>query len=515
MDEHVPSLPTEAASDQVEITDLDPQDIPLSPVARRIHRLLRPRPGTSRRRSGPLPFYGLALALVSTLIAAVAWPWLTPQQPLTSRPPLPQKTGIAPSLSLITSGQQVYLQAPDGEVLAEQTSNGHLLWRRRLGVSPDCATGESSFICLATPAGRTILQVFDAHSGHLLWSRQIAASQAAPALQVDGGLIYVSTRDGWLEVLRATDGVQVWSYHYASDGARPLPEFLMLEQGIAVIRTANGVSHLLRTSDGRELLQYIGDGGTPRVDRGIIYLFPGFHTIDETDGTLLALSAADGRLLWRETVRANTDWAPVEIEGTVYAGSPDGAMLAFAGLSGRQTWVYRTDQPVIGTPTGQQGRLYALLQDGSLVALRASDGRQLWRTRMTPFAHFASYTPQLVNGQLFLSRFTSRGSIIYTVQASDGRLRWFHDVGSDDALHAPVVFDDIVYLLQNDGSLDAWRTSDGVHIWRYTTPTNPIEEIRNETRTATLYLLTFYNSLVVLQSRSGRLLWKMGPFAEP
>lgn len=517
MDEQVPSSSTETASNQVQISDLDPQDFPLSPAARRIHHLLRSRTGRVSRRYGSLLFCGLALVLVCTLVAAVAWPWIVAQKSVISAPPSPGKTGIAPSLSLIPAGQQVYVQAPSGDVLAEQTSDGHLLWRRQLGSGSDCEAGEHIFVCLVPLRDGTALQVLNAQDGHLLWSRQIAASQAAPALQVDHGLLYVSTRDGWLEVLRAADGRQVWSYHYARNIARPLPEFLTLEQDIAVIKTSDGVSHLLRASDGSELLQYIGDGGMPQVDRGIIYLSLGFHTIDETDGTLLALREVDDQVLWRETLRTNTDWAPVEIEGTVYAGSSDGAILAFAGIDGRRTWVYRTDQPVIGAPTGQDGRLYALLQDGSLLALRASDGRQLWRTQIAPFARFSSYTPQLSGGQLFLSRFTSRGSVVYTIQASDGSIRWFHDVGSDDALHAPVVFHDIVYLLQNDGSLDAWRISDGAHIWRYTTPANPIEEIRNEQRTGTgiLYLLAFYNSLVVLQSSNGRLLWHLGPFAEP
>jgi outer membrane protein assembly factor BamB len=516
MDEPLPS-PSPEAVDQVEISDLDPQDVPLSPVARRIQHLLSPRTARGRRWSGPLLSCALALVLVCTLLAVVAWPWLPAQKPVPGAPLPSGKTGIAPSLSLIPAGPLVYVQAPDGDILAEQASDGHLLWHRGLGSSPDCTTGTHIFVCLATRRESTALQVLNAQDGHVLWSRQIAASQAAPALQVDQGLIYVSTRDGWLQVLRAADGTPLWSYRYARESARPLSEFLTLEQDIAVIRTPDGVSHLLRTSDGSELLHYISDGGLPRVDQGIIYLALGFHTSDETDGTLLALREADGQLLWRETVRASADWAPVEIAGTVYVGSPDGAILAFAGRDGTRTWVYRADQPVIGAPTGQQGRLYALLQDGGLVALRAADGRQLWRTQIAPFARFSSYTPQLAADQLFLSRFTSRGSIVYTVRASDGSIRWFHDVGSDDALHAPVVFHDIVYLLQNDGSLDAWRISDGAHVWRYTTPTNPIEQIRNEQRTGTgiLYLLTFYNSLVVLHSSDGHLLWRLGPFAEP
>jgi outer membrane protein assembly factor BamB len=511
MDEQqTPLHATDPARDPVEISDLDAREFPLPPLARRIHRLLRLPAISASARS--LLFCGLALTLIGALVAVVGWPWLSVQRPEVSRKPAPATVGIAPPLELLPAGPLVYVQAPDGDVLAERADNGHLLWRRPLGASSDCATGEHLLVCLVILKDGTALQALDALDGRLRWSRPLAASAAAPALLVAGNLIYASTRDGWLEVLRAADGARLWNYHYART-ARPLPEFLTIVQNLAMVRTSDGVSHLLRIADGSEIFQYIGDGGVPQLDQGILYLSTGFHAIAETDGTLLALRAADGRLLWRQTLRSNANWAPVEIEGTVYAGSPDGAILAFAGTNGRRIWTYRADQPVIGAPTGQHGRLYALLQDGSLVAVRAADGRQRWHTRIAPFARFVSYTPLLSGERLFLSRFTSRGSLIYSVQITDGSIRWFHDVGSDDALHAPVLLPDIVYLLQNDGSLDAWRASDGAHLWRYTTPTNPIEEIHHQQ--GLLYLLTFYNSLVTLQSSDGRLLWRLGPFADP
>ncbi len=117
-----------------------------------------------------------------------------------------------------------------------------------------------------------------------------------------------------------------------------------------------------------------------------------------------------------------------------------------------------------------------------------------------------------MNGQLFLNRFVSRGSVVYSLRASDGSILWSHDMGSDEALHAPVLFAGIFYLLQNDGSLDAWRASDGAHVWHYPAPADPIQEILGQEREGTLYLLTFYNAIVALHSSDGRTLWRLGPF---
>ena len=512
MDNHTPLPPLEPDDRQIEISDLDPREFPLSPVSGRIYRLLRFRPRWIGTWRGSVLFYGLALLLVCVLIALVNWPWPISQKQARSIPS-GGSTGIAPSPALVLAGQVVYIQTPDGSVLAERAGDGHLLWRKHLGNPMDCGADGQLLSCLVTLKEGTSLQTLSEQDGHVLWSQRIAASPAVPSLLVQDGQIYVGTSDGWLEAWRAADGRRLWSYRYTRGLARPLPDVLTVEQDLALVRTPDGVSHLLRTSDGSEIMQYVGDGDLPHIDHGIIYLILGFHTLDETDGTLQALSEADGRLLWRETLRTNQNWAPVEIEGTVYAGSPDGELLAFRGTDGARIWSYRAEQAVIGAPTGEDGRVYALLQDGSLVALRARDGTVLWRTRIASFAGFSSYTPLLAGGQLFLKRFVSRGSVVYSVRASDGSILWFHDMGSDDALHAPVLFSNIFYLLQNDGSLDVWRADDGAHLWRYPAASDPVEEIVGEEGAGILYLLTFSNSVVALQSSDGRMLWRTGPFA--
>lgn len=512
MNNHTPLHPQEPDDRQVEISDLDPREFPLSPVSGRIYRTLRLRPRWLGTRPGSVLFCGLALFLACVLIALVSWPWPFVQKQAASGPPA-RSTGIAPSPALVLADQVVYIQIPGGSVMAERAGDGYLLWRKRLGRETDCSADGQLLACLVMLKASISLQVLSAQDGRLLWSRSIAASEAVPSLLLAGGQVYVGTRDGWIEAFRAGDGWALWRYRYARSLARSLSNIFTVEENIAILKTPDGISHLLRTSDGAELMQYIGDGDLPQVDKGIIYFFIGFHSLGETDGTLQALRETDGRLLWRETLRANQNWAPVEIEGTVYAGSPDGAILALRGSDGRRMWLYKAEQPVIGAPTGGHGRLYALLQDGSLAALRTGDGSLLWRTRIASFARFSSYSPLLKGGQLFLSRFVSRGSVVYSVRAIDGRILWFHDVGSDDTLHGPVLFAGIFYLLQNDGSLDAWRASDGVHAWRYPTPSDPIQEILGEENEGILYLLTFYNSVIALQSSDGRILWRLGPFA--
>ena len=168
--------------------------------------------------------------------------------------------------------------------------------------------------------------------------------------------------------------------------------------------------------------------------------------------------------------------------------------------------MYRAQSPVVGAPTGQDGRIYAFLLDGSLVALRAEDGARLWQTRIDAFAHILGYTPMLAGNQLFLSNLAPWGNVVYALRASDGSILWHHEMGSDDPLHSPMLFDGIFYLSQNDGSLDAWHAGNGFHLWHYLPPF-PTDWIWPDAPSGLLYVKALNGSLTVLQANNGKALW--------
>jgi outer membrane protein assembly factor BamB len=492
----------EPAEDQVEFSDLDSSEFPSSPFAQGLARALER--GIWSRKT--LVLSG-AMIVVLALILAAQLPRPASQHPASDHGIVTTANQLP--LAFFPAGQMIYIRAPDNTVTAYHSSDGRALWRVKLaGFVNMSATDQALYYVLQMKTGG-LLAALDARDGRLLWSQAIPLPGPVPSLLVKDGTIYTSTRDGWLETFRASDGKKLWTYHYAQSTSLPLDQLLAVEQGLAIVESPGGVSHILRASDGTEIIQYVANAGPPLVDAGILYLFLGFglNAPGDSDGTIQALSTSDGKLLWQYTMRGNENWSPVEIAGTVYAGSSDGALLAFRGTDGRRIWTYRARNPVIGAPTGQNGRVYALLLDGTLVALRATDGALLWKTHIAAFAHSPGYTPILAGHQLFLSNLAAWGNVVYALRSSDGSLLWHHDMGSDNPLHAPTLFNGIFYLSQNDGSLDAWRASDGVHLWHYV-PQFPTDWIWPETTGNLLYVKALNGSLTVLQASNGTVLWR-------
>lgn len=489
---------------QVEVSDLDPGEFPRSVLAQRLAGVLDGGLRGVRSRRGL--FLCALMAVVLVVVLANQLPGPASQK--TAGDSGRAATVDQPSLALFPSGQIAYVQAPDNTVTAYRSSDGHVLWRRKLASAAAMSATSQALYCVFFFQRGGLLEALDARNGGILWSQALPSPGSVPSLLVKDGTVYTGTQDGWLEARRTSDGKKLWRYRFAQDVLLPLDHMLVVKQGMVLIEAPGGVNTLLRASDGREILKYIANAGPPPVDGGIVYLFLGLgpDTPGESDGTIQALRTDDGKLLWQYTLRGSEDWSPVEIAGTVYAGAVDGSLLAFQGTNGRQLWTYRAQRPVIGAPTGQDGRVYALLQDGTVVALRAQDGARLWQTRIDAFAHILGYTPILEGGQLFLSDLAAWGNVVYALRASDGSVLWHHEMGSDDPLHAPVLFDGIFYLSQNDGSLDAWRASDGVHLWRYLPPF-PTDWIWPEATSGLLYVKSLNGLLTILQASTGVVRW--------
>jgi len=110
----------------------------------------------------------------------------------------------------------------------------------------------------------------------------------------------------------------------------------------------------------------------------------------------------------------------------------------------------------------------------TLSATRISDHTPLWSVRTD-----AIYTSSLllVNGVLYLGTWwDSTGAFdphihaIYAFSASDGALRWKHNLASQPN-GPPVARDGVIYVFAGQTAL-ALRASDGVTIWQAPTPTS-------------------------------------------
>lgn len=247
--------------------------------------------------------------------------------------------------------------------------------------------------------------------------------------------------------------------------------------------------------------------GAPTVANENLY-------VTTQDSQLLALNPADGAIRWQATGTLETAGvfgtaAPAAAAGTVVAGFSSGELTAYRYENGRVLWQDALSRTSISTavstlsdidaePVIDNGRVYSIGQGGRMVALELNTGQRVWEinvagiatpwvigewifvvtdqaqllaiARSTGRVKWMTQLPRwrdekdkkgplnyvgpiLAGGRLILAN--NRGSITY-VNPTDGAVLGTQDTKSGIAL-SPVVANNTLYILHNDGTLTAWR----------------------------------------------------------
>ncbi|HEX6269333.1 MAG TPA: PQQ-binding-like beta-propeller repeat protein [Anaerolineales bacterium] len=98
-----------------------------------------------------------------------------------------------------------------------------------------------------------------------------------------------------------------------------------------------------------------------------------------TRGSLHALDAGDGSLLWSYDHNGHTPSTPTIADGIVYFGSEDYNIYAVDALEGNLLWDYTTEGHVRSTPAVHEDMVFVNSQDGHLYALDAANGMLEWQ----------------------------------------------------------------------------------------------------------------------------------------
>lgn len=191
------------------------------------------------------------------------------------------------------------------------------------------------------------------------WKVTVGDGVATPALV--GDRVFVFSRQNDNEVTRALDlasGKVLWEDKYPA----------------AVVRGPAG--------------SFSGPRASPAVSEdGKIVVTIGVH------GTVSALSADDGKLLWRKTdgsagePRFSVASSPLIVgDGTVVAqfgGSSRGGIVAYDLATGAERWKWTGESPAYASPalmTIGDVRLVIAETEQSILAVRTSDGKAVWKS---------------------------------------------------------------------------------------------------------------------------------------
>jgi len=169
------------------------------------------------------------------------------------------------------------------------------------------------------------------------------------------------------------------------------------------------------------------------------------------DGTVDALSASDGRTLWRFRTGAAVKSGAAFAGGTLYVGSYDGSLYALDAAHGTLRWSTRVDARFYATPAVADGRVVAATTDGVVHAFAAAGGRELWSRSIGRFSYSAA---ALADGSVFVGSYDHH---LYALDARTGGVLWRAEAPGPVS-GAPTALGGLVYF-SSCGSCSAYESN--------------------------------------------------------
>ena len=155
------------------------------------------------------------------------------------------------------------------------------------------------------------------------------------------------------------------------------------------------------------------------------------------DNQIIALNAADGKQLWNEGgSSAQTGIfgvaSPAAAQGTVIAGYSSGELIAYRYENGRSLWADALARTSISTEVGaltdidadpiiDGGRVYALGQGGRMAAYELVTGQRIWELNLAGIS-----TPAIAGEWIFTLTDDAR---LWAIARGNGKVRWISELG--------------------------------------------------------------------------------------
>ncbi|MCE9522316.1 MAG: PQQ-like beta-propeller repeat protein [Alphaproteobacteria bacterium] len=337
----------------------------------------------------------------------------------------------------------------------------------RLTASPVISGGK-----IFTLDSEVNVSAFDAKSGDRLWNVDLtpededAEDGFGGGIAFDGGRLFVSTGFGFVAALDAATGKEVWR----RTTTVPFRAAPVVNGGRVFVATQENQMLALAADDGRVLWDHRGIaesagilGSNSAAVSGDLVVVP------YTSGELFALNVRNGKAAWSDTLArtggltplsalADISGRPVIDRGLVFANSHAGRLVAIDIRTGERVWtidVGGTQRPwVVGD------YVYVITDDARVLCVRRADGRIRWIHQLDAFRNPDSRTgPITWSGPVLASdRLIAVSSEGYAVSISPytGEALGQIDI-PDKAFIAPIVADNMVYVLTDDARLTALK----------------------------------------------------------
>ncbi len=304
------------------------------------------------------------------------------------------------------------------------------------------------------------------------WHVETGQPATSPAI-VDG-VVYFFSDDGFFYAVAAEDGEKRWREPFEGlSGGTPAVVDGLVYVGSFTDDGERGTLYALEAATGEVIWRVDGAGV-----RGSVNVADGNVTVIRHDGVLSALDAATGWDVWRIEIgdAGAANLVPAIADGVVYApGAHRGqaTMLAISADVDEILWF--VDLPRINelntTPAVANGFVFVgainwetTPESPYLLALDATTGKEAW----TISANSHAAIPAVADGVVYHGGGDDAGGMLAAIDTETGRPRW--ELGSESfksRIVGPVVAGDTVYAGSRDGTLYAVAATTGDERWRF------------------------------------------------
>lgn len=332
----------------------------------------------------------------------------------------------------VVAGGRVYTM--DSRALVAATGlNGAALWSTDLTAKFDrggdisgggLAYGDG-LLFAATGYGELV--AMDPASGAVRW-RQRLESPVSGAPAVEGGTVYVSTRDGAGYAVETKNGKVKWTMAGAPNSA-----------------------------------SVVGSAAPAILGRTVVFPF--------NSGELAAALKLNGTRVWGAPVTGqrpgrgyqgliDVTGDPVVVGGTIYAGTAAGRTAAIDAGTGNRIWT--AVEGALSAPLVVGGSVFVVNDEAMLVRMDAATGEVIWTADMPYFVNekpkrrkaiHAHYGPVLAGGRLAV---VSSDGLLRLFNPADGALVATADIPGG-AASAPALAGGMLMVVGGNGQLHAFR----------------------------------------------------------
>ncbi|MFO1388823.1 outer membrane protein assembly factor BamB [Cellvibrio sp.] len=282
-----------------------------------------------------------------------------------------------------------------------------------------------------------------------VWSTDVGAGQGIGLTQltpaIDGEKIYTVDHEGIVTALNRQKGSRLWSKNVTKD----------------LTGVSGKVVHFFKDKD----LNHSITGGISYAD-GMLY-------IGSYAGEVIALSAANGKEVWRKQIKGEISSVPQSNGQVVAVQTMNGKMFVLDAKSGADMWFFENPPPLLtlrgsAAPLVLDTAIYAGFANGRLMAFNPANGLILWEQRMALPKGRSDLdrmvdihaSPLLKDGILFVGTYQGR---IAAVARGTGASVWGTDGSTSEILSAS---DDKLFVSQSDGRVVAYSLTSGEQLWQ-------------------------------------------------